>query len=77
VTAREQLREQVESLSEEQARDVLAVLASRRLIALHQAAPVDDEPDDDDPDELAEARAQIRRGEGVSLAQARSELFGA
>jgi hypothetical protein len=78
VTAREQLREQVEGLSEEQARDVLAVLAvlaSRRLIALHQAAPVDDEPEDE-PDALAEARAQARRGETVSLADARREIGG-
>jgi len=76
VTAREQLREQVEGLSEEQARDVLAVLASRRLIALHQAAPVDDEPDEE-LGELAEARGQARRNETVSLADARRELFGA
>lgn len=76
MTAREQLREQVEALSEEQARDVLAVLATRRLIALHQAAPVDDEPDAE-PGELAEARDQVRRGETVSLAEARRELFGA
>jgi hypothetical protein len=76
VTAREQLLEQVEVLSEEQARDVLALLASRRLVALHQAAPQDDEPDDD-PSELAEARDQVRRGDTVSLADARRELFGA
>jgi hypothetical protein len=76
VTAREQLREQVKGLSEEQARDVLAVLASRRLVALHQAAPVDDEPDEE-LGELAEARGQARRGETVSLADARRELFGA
>ncbi len=55
---------------------MLAVLASRRLIALHQAAPIDDEPEDE-PDALAEARAQARRGETVSLAEARRELFGA
>lgn len=72
MTAREQLREQVEGLSEEQARDVLAVLASRRLVALHQAAPVDEELG-----ELAEARGQARRGETVSLADARRELFDA
>lgn len=76
MTAREQLREQVEGLSEEQTRDVLAVLASRRLIALHQGAPVDDEPDDE-PGELDQAREQARRGETVSLADARRELFGA
>ncbi len=76
MTAREQLREQVEALSEEQARELLAVLASRRLIAWHQAAPVDDEPEDG-PDELAEARGHARRGETVSLAAARRELFGA
>ncbi len=75
MTAREQLREQVEGLSEEQARDVLVVLASRRMVALHQAAPLDDEPDDD-PAELAEAREQIRRGETVSSADAHRELFG-
>lgn len=75
MTAREQLREQVEGLSEEQARDVLVVLASRRLVALHQAAPPDDEPDDD-PAELAEAWEQIQRGETVSLSDARRELFG-
>jgi len=76
VTALEQLREQVEGLSEEQARDVLAVLASRRLVAIHQAAPADDEPDDD-PSELVEARGQARSGETVSLADARRELSGA
>jgi len=48
------------------------LLASRRLVALHQAAPLDD-----DPAELAQAREQIRRGETVSLADARHELFGA
>jgi len=43
---------------------------------LHQAAPIDDEPEDE-PGELAEARGQARRGETVSLAEARRELFGA
>lgn len=66
----------MEGLSEEQARDVLAVLASRRLIALHQAAPADDEPEDELV-ELVEAREQARRGETVSLTDARRELFGA
>jgi hypothetical protein len=46
------------------------------LIALHQAALVDDEPDDE-LGELAEARGQARRGETVSLTDARRELFGA
>ncbi|MBA3747017.1 MAG: hypothetical protein H0W96_05925 [Solirubrobacterales bacterium] len=74
MTAREQLREQVEALSEEQARDVLTVLASRRLLAIHRAAPVDEEPEDD-PSELLDARDQARRGETLSLAQARRELL--
>ena len=46
--------------SEEQARDVLAALASRRLLAVHQAAPIDEEPDDN-PGELLDARDQARR----------------
>ncbi len=74
MTAREQLREQVEELSEEQARNVLGVLASQRLLALHQAAPDDDEPDDD-PDELAEAHQAAQEGDTISLAQARRELL--
>lgn len=74
MTAREQLREQVESMSEDQARDALVVLASRRLVAVHAGAPPDDEPDDDSP-ELAEAREQVRRGETVGMEQARRALL--
>jgi len=45
----------------------------RARTALHQAAPVDDAPDEA-PGELAETREQVRRGETVSLAEARRAL---
>ena len=46
---------------------------AERLLALHRAAPVDDEPDDD-PGELEPAREQLRRGLSVPLEQARHEF---
>ena len=75
MTAREQLREQVERLSETEARVVLDVLAARRLEAFHAAASPDDEPEDD-PADLDEARRDVANGQTVSLADARRELLG-
>ncbi len=73
MTAREQLREQVERLTEDDVRDALAVPARFRFEALHRDAPVDEEDDDDSP-ESAEARQQADRGETISLADLRAEL---
>ncbi|MCW3009857.1 MAG: hypothetical protein JWO90_261 [Solirubrobacterales bacterium] len=73
MTAREQLREQVDRLTEAEARDALAVLARHRFEALHRDAPIDDE-DDDDAAETAAAIEQADRGETISLADLRAEL---
>ena len=72
MSAREQLREQVEALTEDEARDALVVLVRHRFEAIHRHAPADDEPLDDS--ELAEAMAQADRGETVSLAELRTQL---
>lgn len=73
MTAREQLREQVEGLTEDQARDALVVLARHRFDALHRDAPVDDEPFENSA-ETAASIAQANRGETVSLSALRAEL---
>lgn len=73
MTAREQLREQVDRLTEDEARDALVILAQHRFEALHRDAPVDDEPFEDSA-ETAAAIEQADRGETVSLAELRAEL---
>jgi hypothetical protein len=62
--------------------DAAAVLLLRAatdpVLAVHEAAPLDDEPlTAADEAEIAEARAAIRRGEGVPWEQVRRELHAA
>ncbi len=49
--------------------------APKSLRRPHQAAPIDEEPEDD-PDAPFGACEEARRGETTSLAQARRELLG-
>ncbi len=74
MTAREQLRNEIDELTEDEAHAALAAVADRRFIARHGAAPIDDEADDD-PATLAEARAEADRGETIPLSQLRRELL--
>ncbi len=82
MTAKEQLREQVEVLTEAEAADTLDYLARRdksgerdTLDELLANAPVDDEPTTPEEDEGArEAREQIARGEVFSAEQIKREI---
>ncbi len=79
VTAKEQLRDRVERLSEDEARRALraleASLGGDPVRAFFDAAPLDDEPVSAEEDAaVAEARAEVERGETVSLEQARRQL---
>jgi hypothetical protein len=81
VTAKEQLRNRVECLSEDEAREALSLLEAGlgrdSVRPFFERAPLDDEPVSAEEDAaVAEARAQVERGETVSLAQARRELTG-
>ena len=77
MTAKEQLRERVETLTEEQAADTLRLIDQRAdpLTGLLDNAPVDDEPTT--PEEEAavqEALDAAARGETISLDELRAEL---
>ena len=77
VTAKQKLREAIEQLSEEEARDALRYLAERSdpLMELLDDAPEDEEPLTPEEEEgLREARAQAERGETVPLDELRREL---
>lgn len=79
VTAKEQLRDRVERLSEDEARRALraleASLGGDPVRAFFDAAPLDDEPVSAEEDAaVAEARAEVERGATVSLEQARRQL---
>ena len=79
VTAKEQLRDRVERLSEDEARQALRALevslGRDPVQAFFADAPLDDEPVSAEEDAaVAEARAEVERGETVSLEQARREL---
>jgi hypothetical protein len=81
MTAKEQLRERVEKLSEAEAADTLDYLASRRpgqrdaLTELLENAPLDDEPTSPEEEEgLREAREQVARGEVISAEEIRREF---
>lgn len=79
VTAKEQLRDRVERLSEDEARRALRALETSLggdpVRAFFDAAPLDDEPVSAEEDAaVAEARAEAERGETVSLEQARRQL---
>ncbi len=79
MTAKEQLRERVEKLSEAEAADTLDYLASRAgrdaLTELLENAPLDDEPTTPEEEEgLREAREQVARGEVISAEEIRREF---
>ena len=77
MTAKEQLRERVEQLTEEEAAATLRLLDQRTdaLTRLLDEAPLDDEPTT--PEEEAavqEALEAVARGETISLEEFRAEL---
>jgi hypothetical protein len=79
MTAKEKLREVVDGLSEEEAREALRYLGSRRspdsVRDFLDHAPEDTEPTTDGEEaELREARAEVARGETVSLEEFRRDL---
>jgi hypothetical protein len=77
MTAKEQLRERIESFSEEEASEALRLLDLRAdpVLIAFRAAPVDDEPfTADDEAALAEARADLAAGRTVSLEEAMRDL---
>lgn len=77
MTAKERLRERIETFSEQEAADALRLLDGRvdSLTALLDNAPLDDEPTTPEEDEgAAEARAQIARGEVTSAEEIRREF---
>lgn len=77
MTAKEQLRERIETLTEREAERTLRLIEGVRdpLTRFLDDAPVDDEPVS--PEEEAavdEARADVAAGHTVSLAQLEREL---
>lgn len=70
MTAKEQLRERIETLTEREAERTLRLLDDLRdpLTALLDNAPIDDEPSTPEEEAaVAEARADIAAGRTVSL----------
>ena len=79
MTAKEQLRERVESLSEHEASEALRLLDLRAdpVIVAFRDAPVDDESwTDEDEVAAAEGRADVAAGRTVPLDQAIADLDG-
>lgn len=81
MTAKEQLHNRVEHLSEDEAREALSLLEARLghdpVRSFFDHAPLDDEPVSADEDAaVAEARGEVERGETISLEEARRELAG-
>jgi len=77
MTAKEQLRDRIESLTEEEAADALRLLDRRGdpLSVLLDNAPLDDEPTTPEEEAgVAEARAEIARGEVISAEEIRREF---
>jgi hypothetical protein len=78
MTAKEQLRDIIDTLSEDEARDALRYLEVRRVdpvLAAFLAAPLDDEPvTGEEERSVAEARAQYPRGGSVPLDELRHEF---
>lgn len=77
MTAKERLRERIETLSEEEAAETLRLLDERGdpLSVLLDSAPIDDEPTT--PEEEAAVREGLEaaaRGETISLDELRAEL---
>lgn len=77
MTAKEQLRERIEALTEQEASETLRLLDLRSdpVIAAFRDAPLDDEPwTADDEAAAAEGRADLAAGRTVSLEQAIAEF---
>lgn len=80
MTAKEQLRQTVDELTEAEAADTLDYLARRRqprdaLGEFLDQAPLDDEPVSDEEERAVQlARDEIARGETISLEQLKREL---
>jgi hypothetical protein len=77
MTAKEELRERVDSLSEDEAVDTLRLLDLRLdpVITAFRDAPADDEPwTDDDEAAAIEGRSDVAAGRTVSLDDALCDL---
>jgi hypothetical protein len=80
MTAKEQLKQTVEGLSEAEAQDALGFIVRRQnkrdaLSELLDSAPADDEPTTPEEDEgVREAKGQIARGEVLSADEIRREV---
>lgn len=77
MTAKQQLRERIETLSEEEAAEALRLLDLRRdpVMKFLDEAPLDDEPTTPGEEAaVAEARAEIERGEVISADEIRREF---
>jgi hypothetical protein len=79
MTAREKLRAMVDALSEEEAREALRYLGSREasdsVTGFLDQAPEDTEPTTEGEEaELCEARAEVARGETVSVDELRRDF---
>jgi hypothetical protein len=77
MTAKEQLRERVERLSEDEAAEALRLLDQRTdaVTRLLDNAPLDDEPVTEEEEAAVQlAREEIARGETISLEELRAEL---
>ncbi|HEV2999822.1 MAG TPA: hypothetical protein VGW75_03695 [Solirubrobacteraceae bacterium] len=76
MTAKEQLRERIEALSEEEASQALRLLDLRDdpLVVAFRDAPADDEPvTAEDEAAIAEARGDVAAGRTISLEDALRE----
>jgi hypothetical protein len=80
MTAKEQLRQTVERLSEAEAQDALGYIVRRHgkrdaLSNLLERAPLDDEPTTPEEEEgVREAKEQIARGDVLSADEIRREV---
>jgi len=79
MTAKQQLRERIDELTEAEAADTLDYLARRQrrdaLTVFLDQAPIDDEPTTEEEERaVQEAREEVARGETISLEQLKREL---
>ncbi|MDQ6776753.1 MAG: hypothetical protein M3071_11185 [Actinomycetota bacterium] len=77
MTAKEKLRERIETFTEEEAAETLQLLDRRTdpLTVLLENAPLDDEPVTEEEEAAVQvARDEIVRGETISLEEVRAEF---
>jgi len=77
MTAKEKLRERIETFTEEEAAETLQLLDRRTdpLTMLLENAPLDDEPVTEEEEAAVQvAREEIARGETISLEEIRAEF---